>query len=522
MIRGLPMRRVLPAALAQLAVLAMIAALAPGCARRESSLRAVTAHWVVGRSRPEFDPDGPPDPVRWSLERLLTRSLVYEDSSGRIVPDAAERFSVSSDQLSWTFVLRGNLRFGDGTGCTSRDFREALLAGLNRTDHANRLWLLSAVRGSPSVRAGRPLPALGIETPDPHTLIIQLARPDSMLPAKLSLPGVSAAWRSRTAANDWMGVQGLGPYRVTGAESSRMHLVRRGIPGPEAPDTLMIRFIPSASRVRAMLRAGRVDLVWPRPPGLDAIPAGYQEREQSARPARWLWLLMRADVPPTSKLAARHALAHALHRGEINMSLGPSARPGDPWLAGAAAFNFPKLDAAEVMAWLDRAGLGRSFHVTLAYDSEGPAAAVARVMQGFASRLNIYIELKPLRDGAMGKEALTGSTQLVLAEAQPALETPTAQLAQLVMPLRGPAVGGFRTGWRTREFDPWLTPRSAPLRFEPGRVAVRLEEEFVALPVAALPWEWVARSDGPTVRLHPRYGPEFSIRHDPPGGTLSH
>src|SRR6266508_446785 len=65
----------------------------------------VSRAWWVGRAEPSFDPGGPPDPVRGSLERLLTRGLVEEDAEGRIVPSAAARFEVAPGGLSVRFHL---------------------------------------------------------------------------------------------------------------------------------------------------------------------------------------------------------------------------------------------------------------------------------------------------------------------------------------------------------------------------------------------------------------------------------
>src|SRR5262245_43070518 len=163
-----------------------------GCARAPEPRFSVT--WLVGRDAPMFDPGAPPDPLRWSLERLLGRGLLDEDSTGTPVPGAAERYDVTADGLTYTFHLRPNLHFGDGSPCASEDFRLAIESSLNRLDHSTHAWLLNALVGVDHVRAGRPLPPLGIATPDPSTLVLRLARPDSLLPKKLALPGVAVPW----------------------------------------------------------------------------------------------------------------------------------------------------------------------------------------------------------------------------------------------------------------------------------------------------------------------------------------
>lgn len=491
----------------------LLALLLPGCAAPPPA--TVTRTWVAGAAEPAFDPDGPPHSLRWSLERLLSRGLVERDSSGRVVLAAADSAGVSDDGRTWTFRLRESLRFTDGTPATSADFRAALLGGLAREDHATRAWLLAAVLGADRVRAGRELPPLGIETPDPRRLVLRLAAPDTLLPEKLAVPGVSAPFRRRQAAG-WDGAIGLGPFRVLGAEPGRsLTLVRAADAGfaTALADTLRVRFAPGVARLRALLRQGVVDVGWPLPPAFlsQAPPEGYRLASAATDPIRRLLLVLRADVPPTTRAAARHALAHATNRAVLVEALGGRGRESAGWLPGAGTFAFPSFDARESQSWLDRGRLGASIHVVLSYDADQAGAEVARTLQGEWARLGFYAELRGRRGAAAAAEALAptaGQAQLV--EAQALLPGAAGELAALVMPLRGPAVGAFRTGWRTREFDPWLLPGRPAGPLDAVSAQSRIAEERIALPIADLPWIWVERDGQRVVRLAPAYGPEFA------------
>jgi hypothetical protein len=458
----------------------------------------------VGQAEPRFDPTGPADPVRWALERLLGEGLVAEDSTGRIASAAAQRCDIASDGLTYTFRLRPGLRYQDGGACSSADFGRALAAGLNRVDHGTYAWLLSAVVGVERARPGRPLPALGIATPDERTVVLRLERADPALLHKLALPGASTPWlRDR----GWDG--GTGRYHVAARDPGRSMSLARRSTGP-GPDTIHVEFVPSAARVRDRLRRGAVDLVWPTPPGLLSrpLPGDYQTRVRDATPARRLWLLMRPDLPPTRKVEARRALAHGLDRPALQEELGRRGRGTGEWFAGGAAFELPRLSAADVREWLDRGKLGRSMHVAMAYHADGIAAEVARAMQVGWARLGLDVELRPLRGGKLAAETLGRSAvQLLLLDAQAPLADPTAELAVLVAPRRGPPVGSFRTGWATREFDRWIGPQPPETPLDLDLARRRLEQELVALPLLTLPWSWVQRSGGPPVGFHPRFGP---------------
>jgi ABC-type transport system substrate-binding protein len=496
-------RSVLAASLGLLLVLGPLPL--AGCARRPPP-RGTVCVWLAGRPEPAFDPAGPPDPLRWSLERLLSRGLVEEDSSGALVPGAAERWEWSADSLALTFHLRPGLAFADGAPCASADFARALVGGLGRQDHGSRAWLLGAVSGVERVRAGRPLPPVGVETPDARTLVLRLARRDPLLPARLALPGLGAPWSAGTSGA-WRDASGLGPYRVLGEEPGRaLTLVRR--PGATGPDTIVVRFQPSAARVLTFLRAKPADLVWPLPAGLDvAAPQGFRREARGASPPRTLLLVMRADLPPTSRLATRQALAHAVNRDRVLEALGAHGERLASWLPGAGPYDFPALDEAQAREWMERGKLGQAFHVLMAYDADGAGASVARVLQGEWSRLGIYAELRPLRGPKLPRELFGGLSHLALVEEQPWRDDLAGTLVPLVMPLRGPAVGAFRTGWRTREFDGLLSPAGASSAPSPETVQARLREELVVLPLARLPWTWLARADGAPLPFHPHFGP---------------
>ena len=139
--------------------------------------------------------------MRGSLERLVTRSLVARDSLGQPVLEAAERVTVSDDGRTWTFRLAKELRFTDGSPCGSEVFREALLGALARADHGTAWWAFSGIRGADFIRPRKPLPALGITAPDPATLVIELAEPDSLMLERLSVPGLTQEATASTSTS---------------------------------------------------------------------------------------------------------------------------------------------------------------------------------------------------------------------------------------------------------------------------------------------------------------------------------
>jgi ABC-type transport system substrate-binding protein len=471
-----------------------------------------TLTWLVGQVEPPFDPAGPADPVRWTLERLIGEGLVAIDSTGRIAQGAARRWEVTPDGLTYTFHLRPGMRFADGRDCTSADFRRAIEAGLNRVDHSTYAWMLSPIVGVDRVRAGRPLPPLGIATPDDHTLVLRLARADPTLLHKLALPGASTPWRPGGEHGGWGG--GSGGYRVVARQPGRHLVLARRAEGT-GPDTVRVEFAVNAARARDLLRHERADLVWPVPNGMrgQPLPAEYRTVLQASRPARRLWLVMRPELPPTTRIEARRALAHGLNRPAILAALDIRAGEVDAWLTGSPPLELPHRDPGAVREWLERGRLGRSMHVVMAYAADGVGAEIVRGMQTEWAGVALDVELRPLRRASMRAEALRrGGAQLLLIDAQPPFDDAVAEMAELVQPRNSPPIGTFRTGWATREFDRWIGPQPPETPFDLEQAQRRLGEDLVAIPLARLPWVWIVRNAGPRVGGHPRYGPEIEPR----------
>ena len=57
-----------------------------------------------------------------NILRDIFEGLTREDAGGAIIPGIAERWETSSDGLRWTFYLRVDAKFSDGSDITANDF----------------------------------------------------------------------------------------------------------------------------------------------------------------------------------------------------------------------------------------------------------------------------------------------------------------------------------------------------------------------------------------------------------------
>ncbi len=105
---------------------------------------------------------------------LLLR--VDADNYPKLKPDVAESWSVSPDGLTYTFKVRPNVLFHDGTPLTSRDVK----ATFDR--------LRNPPAGIISIRQALFGDIVSIDTPDPSTVVMTLTGPDASFLDTLALP----------------------------------------------------------------------------------------------------------------------------------------------------------------------------------------------------------------------------------------------------------------------------------------------------------------------------------------------
>lgn len=119
-----------------------------------------------------------------ALLRALFEGLVTQAPEGDDpLPGAAERWDISDDGLVYTFHLRPDAKWSDGTPLTSRDFIQSYRRILTPSLSADYVYMLFVVQGAEDYFRGKltDFGATGFQAPDDRTLIIKLRRPTPFL-----------------------------------------------------------------------------------------------------------------------------------------------------------------------------------------------------------------------------------------------------------------------------------------------------------------------------------------------------
>jgi peptide/nickel transport system substrate-binding protein len=444
-----------------------------------------------------------------SMSALVARQtfdtlVAYREGSTEIEPALATRWAASRDGRVWSFTLRENVRFHDGTVLTAGEVAASFARHLD-PHHAAPVWSL-LLRGRPGV-------VKEVRAANARTVEFVLVQPYAPLLTVLAHPGFGVA-RSVGAAGGHAAVVGTGPFRVVDVTTGRIALEM--VPGhwggaPRA-ERLVFLEIPADEVAEAELDARSLDVWFP------AGPPRRAEGSLSLPGLRMGYLALQTEKEPFTRKKVRQAVAAALDPAVIAQSLDRLAIPLQSFLPPGAwgrREGSPLLGGARdlVKKLLAEAGWPKGFTPTMlvgAHDSGVDLKKLAEAMQLMLGAADIPVIVR-LESPTTARAALqSGDYDMALTETQVAGGDPHLLLFPLSTSetaTRGPRALNF-SFYRNPRLDDVLI-RASQLSFRPERqklyvrAQTALADELPWVPVyVRLLWA-VARPEVRGLRLHP-------------------
>ncbi len=129
--------------------------------------------------------------------------LMTYNEDMELVDGVAKSHSISEDGLTYTFTLRDNLKWSDGTPMTAKDFEYSIKRVLKPETAAQYLTMVTDyIVNAQEVYDGKvDISELGVQVPDDKTLIIQLKDPAPYFLDILSMPVYSPIQQATVEAN---------------------------------------------------------------------------------------------------------------------------------------------------------------------------------------------------------------------------------------------------------------------------------------------------------------------------------
>lgn len=355
------------------------------------------------------------------LQLLLFRGLLDFDGEGRLVLSQASAWNVSPDGRTYTFRLKPGVRFAHGREVEAEDYVFSMERILDpRTGSLGQSYF-SDILGAGEFTAGKAAHVAGLRAPDPHTLIIELARPAFTFRYVLTMLFATVLPREvvRTLGADFpYQMVGSGPYRLTEWRRDVRWRFERNpyYSGTDGwVDAVEIMIGGDTMVGVMMLERGEIDRV-----RVDAVSALRFARDPRLR--SWLhtvspvmtgYLFLNTEMTPFDDVRVRRAVSYAINKQRLVLLTGGLAvvahgvvPPTMPWTNPSLPDH--EFSPEKARALLREAGLASGFKTTLWFDRTHPInKRMAEGIQQDLTTVGIELELKGVSQPAF--EVTVGS-----------------------------------------------------------------------------------------------------------------
>lgn len=350
-----------------------------------------------------------------ALDELLTF-----DEEGNIEYRAAERYEVNEDSTVWTFYLREDALWSDGTPVTSEDFLNTITRALDPSSGSGYANYLFPIENAEEIYNGEAdMETLGVETPDKHTLVFRLEEPCVYFLDLLRLPvytpscaeyadSVDSGWDKdpeTSLANGPFCLTEYVPDQYFVLEKNENYWNRDAV----NLDRITYRFFEDTQSMANAYEAGEVDVATSLPSTVMELYAGQDDLLVTDLIAT-RYIYFNLNVEPLDDIRVREAINLAIDREELCQIVGADTEPtynlvakymkdketGEYFVDGAEQpFEENVERAKELLAEAGYPG-GEGFPaLTYSYPTLEMDSDTAQVIQEqLKENLNIDIELK--------------------------------------------------------------------------------------------------------------------------------
>ena len=267
-----------------------------------------------------------------ALDELLTY-----DENGDIEYRAAESYEVNDDSTVWTFHLREDALWSDGSPVTSADFLNTITRALDPASGSGYANYLFPIENAEAIYNGEAdMDTLGVETPDDHTLIFHLAEPCVYFLDLLRLPvytpscsehadSVDSGWDrdpETSLAN--------GPFRLAEYVPEQYFVLEKNEYYWNADeinlDTITYRFFDDTQSMANAYEAGEVDVATSLSSTVMEAYEGAEDLFVTDQIAT-RYIYMNLNVEPLNDVRVREAINLAINREELCQIVGSDTEP---------------------------------------------------------------------------------------------------------------------------------------------------------------------------------------------------
>ncbi|MED1793921.1 peptide ABC transporter substrate-binding protein [Brevibacillus nitrificans] len=329
---------------------------------------------------------------------------------------AAESYTVSDDQLTYTFKIRDH-KWSNGDPVTAKDFEYAWKRALDPKTASNYAYQLYYVKNGEKANKGEAkLDDVGVKALDDKTLEVKLENPTPFFLELLAFRTYFPVNQKVVEGNEkWAGEAathvGNGPFKMESWEhKSKMVLVKNENYWDKDNvklDKIEFSMVEDENTELSMFENGELD--WAGAPmsslPTDAIPALKEQNKITTKPiAGTYWYKFNTEKPPFNNVKIRKAFAFSIDRqGLIDNILQTGQIPATGAVPPSMVLNpngyFKDNDQAEAKKMLEEGmkelGISKLPTITLSYNtSEGHKKIAEAIQDQWKKNLGVDVKLE--------------------------------------------------------------------------------------------------------------------------------
>jgi oligopeptide transport system substrate-binding protein len=168
-------------------LMVFLVSLVSGCSKQSNQQAETEQHPLnmlrqdVGSEAPTLDPQLVEDTASNRISYDLFAGLLDFDQQNNPIPGMASSWQISQDGKIYTFDLRKDLKFSNGSPITAADFVYSWQRLVNPQTASPYNFLLTSIKNASAIIQNKlPASELGVRATDNYTFVVELAYPDSL------------------------------------------------------------------------------------------------------------------------------------------------------------------------------------------------------------------------------------------------------------------------------------------------------------------------------------------------------
>ena len=347
-----------------------------------------------------FDPAFATDIRTGKIISLVYDNLVRFDNEMNLVPALAQQWTVDLTGRKYTFIIRNNAHFHDGSQLTVLDIAKSFQRVLDPSTASPQTWLLDRIAGAKDFMNGKENFLRGLKISNDSTLVIELDNPFAPFIQYLAMPA-TAIINIKDSKSLSQAPSGSGPWKLEKWERDGEIILSKNEnywDKPPKAERMRIRILSEVMTQSAEFEAGSLDILEVPQSEMDYWNQ-YKYNKLDVDELNIWYVGMNCSRPPFNDVRLRRAMNYAIDREKIIYILLNNAAtlangPIPPQLLNEISEPRYEYNPNRAIRLLQEAGFDKGLHSELFVAGGSGMFHVLEALQSDWEKVGIIIDIK--------------------------------------------------------------------------------------------------------------------------------